>query len=138
MLTIRVAAVVFRDADGRVLTVRKRGTEAFMLPGGKREPGEEYVETAAREVDEELGLAITPADLTPLGHFHSAAANEPDHELESYVFTYGELTQTPQVASEIEELRWFSEGELRNPTRQITLAPMLQFDAVPAIFGDKR
>lgn len=133
---IRVAAVVFRDDEGRVLTVRKRGTERFMLPGGKPEPGEEFIDTAAREVDEELGLDVTRADLEPLAVFDSMAANEPGHRLESHVFTYrGTLTQTPAVAAEIDELRWLTEAELRAPTGDLLLAPMLQFDAVPVVFG---
>ena len=134
-LLIRVAAVVFRDAEGRVLTVRKRGTERFMLPGGKPEAGEEFIDTGAREVDEELGLDVTPDDLAVLGRFSSDAANEPGHALESHVFTYcGVLTQVPAVAAEIDELRWFTEAELRTPPPGVLLAPMLQFNAVPAIF----
>lgn len=35
-----VSAVLLPDADGRVLTVRKRGTSTFMQPGGKPDPGE--------------------------------------------------------------------------------------------------
>lgn len=134
-LLIRVAAVVFRDGEGRVLTVRKRDTERFMLPGGKPEAGEEFIDTAAREVDEELGLDVTPDDLDVLGRFSSDAANEPGHVLESHVFTYrGVLTQVPAVAAEIDELRWFTEAELRTPPPGVLLAPMLQFNAVPAIF----
>lgn len=133
-LLIRVAAVDFRDAEGRVLTVRKRGTERFMLPGGKPEAGEEFIDTGAREVDEELGLDVTPDDLDVLGRFSSDAANEPGHALESHVFTYcGVLTQVPAVAAEIDELRWFTEAELRTPPPGVLLAPMLQFNAVPAI-----
>lgn len=37
--TITVSAVVIRDAEGRVLTVRKRGTSAFMFPGGQARAG---------------------------------------------------------------------------------------------------
>ena len=52
------------------------------------------------------------------------------------MFTYpGELTQTPRVAAEIEELRWFTEAQLREPEGDVLLAPMLEFNAVPAIFG---
>ena len=34
---ISVVAALIRDNGGRVLLVRKRGTSAFMQPGGKRE-----------------------------------------------------------------------------------------------------
>ena len=133
---IRVAAVVFRNAEGHVLTVRKRNTQRFMLPGGKLEDGETFAQTASREVEEELGLVVSAAELEPLGEFRSDAANEPGFALESHVFTYpGELTQTPRVAAEIEELRWFTEAQLREPEGDVLLAPMLEFNAVPAIFG---
>ena len=47
--SIHVSAVVFRDEQDKVLTVRKHGTSKFMFPGGKPEPGESAVETAIRE-----------------------------------------------------------------------------------------
>ena len=56
--TIKVCTVVIKDDAGRVLTVRKRGTNALMLPGGKPEQGESVKDTAAREVAEELGVAL--------------------------------------------------------------------------------
>ena len=53
--TFVVAAVAF-VRDGHVLTVRKRGTTRFMLPGGKLEPGESAYAAAVREIREEVGL----------------------------------------------------------------------------------
>nr|WP_300336691.1 NUDIX domain-containing protein [Actinomyces sp.] len=57
---IIVSAVVIRDGDGRLLTVRKRGTQLFIFPGGKPEAGEDAAQTAAREAREELGIVIAP------------------------------------------------------------------------------
>ncbi|WP_408626054.1 NUDIX domain-containing protein, partial [Burkholderia cenocepacia] len=51
MSVITVSAVCF-SRDGRILTVRKRGTSMFMLPGGKPEGDESAAECAAREVHE--------------------------------------------------------------------------------------
>jgi 8-oxo-dGTP pyrophosphatase MutT (NUDIX family) len=125
---IRVSAVVLRDDAGRVLTVRKRGTVRFMLPGGKPEAGESAAETALREAHEELGVALDAALLEPLGVFHSAAANEPDHLLESAVFTHP-IVDIAGPAAEIDELRWLDPaGELPDD-----LAPMLQFHVLPAL-----
>ena len=109
---ITVAAVVFRDAEGRVLSVRKRGTDRYMLPGGKPEPGESPVEAAAREVAEELGVVVGADDLELLGEFEAEAANEPGHVVRSTVFTYA-APVTPAAAAEIAELRWSTLDELR-------------------------
>lgn len=105
---IRVSAVVMRDAEGRVLNVRKRGTDALMLPGGKHEPGEDPRDTAAREFLEELGVELDPDRLTLLGVFRASAANEPGFTVEATVFTHplvAEALQTLPLA-EIEHLEW--------------------------------
>lgn len=41
--TISIVAALIRDDAGRLLLVRKRGTLAFMQPGGKRDAGESDV-----------------------------------------------------------------------------------------------
>ena len=45
--TIRIAAALLIGPDGRTLLVRKRGTEAFMQPGGKIEAHEQPVHAPA-------------------------------------------------------------------------------------------
>ncbi|RDH09787.1 NUDIX hydrolase, partial [Tsukamurella pulmonis] len=85
MDVLTVAAVCFRDEAGRVLTVRKRGTDAFMLPGGKLEPGEAPIDCAVREIDEELGVALTTDDLSHLVSWRGPAANEANTDIESTV-----------------------------------------------------
>ncbi|WP_346730485.1 NUDIX hydrolase [Leucobacter allii] len=105
---IRVSAVVMRDAAGRVLHVRKRGTASLMLPGGKHEAGEDPRDTAVREFGEELGIALERDRLVALGVFRSPAANEPDHLVEAAVFEHplvpGALRARP--LAEIEHLEW--------------------------------
>jgi 8-oxo-dGTP diphosphatase len=58
--TIEIVAALIRDDAGRVLLVRKRGTSAFMQPGGKRDPGEDDVAALAREIDEGAWLRPGP------------------------------------------------------------------------------
>ena len=74
---IRIAAVALLR-DNHVLLVRKRGTDRFMLPGGKFEPEETAIATACRELHEELGIHIAPQALELLGTFTAPAAHEPD------------------------------------------------------------
>ncbi|UDY23175.1 NUDIX hydrolase [Nocardioides sp. Kera G14] len=131
-LVITVAAVVFRDGAGRLLSVRKRGTSRFMLPGGKLEPGEAPVDTAVREIAEELGLRLYADRLVVLGEFESDAANEPGHLLRSTVFTWPDVIahDAPQVAAEIEELRWATLEELESDPRT---APMTALNVIPLL-----
>ena len=62
---ISVVAALIRDEDGRVLLVRKRGTAAFMQPGGKRDPGESDIQALARELGEELGCRVAETSARP-------------------------------------------------------------------------
>lgn len=129
---IVVSAVVVRDAAGRILTVRKRGTSRFMLPGGKPEAGETAAQTAARELMEETGIAVAESDLDALGEFESVAANEPDHLLRSTVFTMRDAVadaDSIRPVAEIEEVRWLDLGEPL-PT---DLAPMLEGNVIPKL-----
>lgn len=127
---IRVCAVVFRDGDGRVLSVRKKNTSRFMLPGGKPESGETPRETAVREVREEIGTLIDAATLTHLGTFRTAAANEAGREVEGTIFTCP-ATVDPVPAAEIAEIRWV---DPRNPADAgVDLAPLLETKVFPAL-----
>lgn len=122
-----VVAAVALVRDGSVLTVRKRGTERFMLVGGKLEPGETALDAALRETREEVGLEIGSATL--LGEFLSEAANEPGHTLHSTVF-WVESDAEPVASAEIAEVRWTPltghPGDL---------APMLEHHVLPAILS---
>jgi 8-oxo-dGTP diphosphatase len=100
---IRIVAAVVVDDHGRLLVVRKRGTTAFMQPGGKLEPGESPVDALRREVREELGVGVT--DVQELGHHTAIAANEPGHCVAADLFLVG-LDGEPQIAAEIEEMAW--------------------------------
>jgi 8-oxo-dGTP pyrophosphatase MutT (NUDIX family) len=103
---IRVAAVALLRGD-QILIVRKRGTDHFMLPGGKFEPDETALEVACRELHEELGIPLPLRALDFLGTYTAPAANEPGHDVLAIVFV-ARLTDilAPRPQAEIAELRF--------------------------------
>ncbi len=98
--------------DRRVLVVRAAGSDAFYLPGGKPEPGETHAEAAAREVCEEVGIVVDPADLTLFSEIVAPAHNRPPGTVVRLIcFTGGKTEDEPVAANEIVELGWFTSAE---------------------------
>ncbi len=127
MNEIRVSAVVMRDAEGRVLNVRKRGTTMLMLPGGKPEAGETPAVTAMREFAEELGVQLDAARLRELGEFRAAAANEPGHVVVAHVFEHPHV-EGVRASAEIEHLEWIDPAAHRDD-----MAPLNTEHVFPAL-----
>ncbi|GAA2518833.1 NUDIX hydrolase [Rarobacter incanus] len=119
---IVVAAVCFVDDDGRVLTVRRSGTEPFILPGGKLRSDEGLASAALRAVDECLGITLQLVDLAWLGTWTALAANHPDHNVIATVFT-AILPQEPVPGAGIEEIHWVDPNGIESG---IKLAPLLE------------
>ena len=123
---IRIAAALLIGPDGRTLLVRKRGTQAFMQPGGKIDAHEQPAEALARELNEELGLTIDPIQAQFLGEFSAPAANEPGHVVQAQLFL---LTIDVDVspAAEIEEVIWIDPATDGN----VILAPLTRDVILP-------
>jgi len=126
---LEIAAVCFVDAAGALLTVRKRATRAFMLPGGKLEPAETPRAAAVREVGEELGFRCDPERLQLLGRWRADAANEPDTTLDAHVFVSTEQI-APTASGEIDEILWIP---LDGRVSKLPLAPLLVARVLPAL-----
>jgi len=126
--TLHIAAACLFDEQGRLLLVRKRNTRFFMLPGGKREPGEDALAALERELLEELELQLGADALQPLGRFQAPAANEADTWVQADIFRAA-LLHAVQPAAELEELRWL-DTSLPLPD---DLAPLLHEQVLPAL-----
>ena len=130
-MIVEVVGAVIRDAAGRLLTVRKRGTQRFMLPGGKRERGEDDLTALARELAEELGVALRSATL--LGRFEAPAANEAGATVRSHAYLVG-IEGEIAIQAEIEELLWMDPAA----TPDVPIAPLLLGQILPALIATSR
>jgi 8-oxo-dGTP pyrophosphatase MutT (NUDIX family) len=123
---IRIAAALLIGADGRTLLVRKRGTQAFMQPGGKIDAGESPAQALARELHEELGLVIATEQVQFLGEFSAVAANEPGFEVNCQLYRL-DVAQDLVPAAEIEEVVWIDAGSVDH----LHLAPLTRDSILP-------
>lgn len=127
--SVRVSAVVLRDRAGQVLTVRTRGTTAFMLPGGEPNQNEADATAAIRGCEDELGVALDEGLLRLVGVFEAPTANEPGRNVLATVFEHPNvLTGSPET--EIVETKWVEPDDAR-------AAPLLRETVFPALQRQK-
>jgi len=123
---IKVVAALIRDSAGRVLLVRKRGTAAFMQPGGKRDRGEDDVAALAGEIAEELGCCLLRDTIQPLGEFDAVAANEPGRRVHACLYAV-EVSGDFAPDREIDALIWVDPAT----PPDIPLAPLTRDHILP-------
>jgi 8-oxo-dGTP diphosphatase len=123
---ISVVAALVRDDRGRVLLVRKRGTAAFMQPGGKRDSGESDVAALSRELTEELGCRVDEHSARSLGVFECASANEPGFRVRAAVYAV-DVEGAVEPKAEIEEMIWVDPYALPD----LHLAPLTRDYVLP-------
>jgi 8-oxo-dGTP diphosphatase len=126
LTTAYIAAALIRDDEGRVLLVRKRGTRAFMQAGGKVEWGETPFDALRRELGEELGLSVLDSDVSYIGVFEAAAANEPGLRVRAELFEVA-LKGPVNKAAEIDEVLWLDPDS----AEPIALAPLTRDYVLP-------
>ena len=123
MKLITVAAAIILNNQQQLLVVRKKNTEFFMQVGGKLEPNELPEVTMLREIQEEISCEARIENF--IGRFETMAANEPDHQLVSYVY-FVELNEQPHIDAEIAEMKWIDLDDV-----DTLLAPLTTEVAIP-------
>lgn len=123
---IGIVAALVQDEAGRVLLVRKRGTRAFMQPGGKLGKEESPLTALEREIREELSCSMRAADAVFLGNYSAPAANEDGCRVEAALYRV-EIEGPIRAAAEIEEVVWL---DPRAP-HALELAPLTRDEVLP-------
>jgi 8-oxo-dGTP pyrophosphatase MutT (NUDIX family) len=108
--------LLFVRAEGRLLLARKKrglGVDKWNGPGGKLNAGESEAAAAARECQEETGLAVSAAGVKHCGVVEFRFVDRPAWDSECHLFvaeyraTMGEPRETEEMAP-----RWFDEESL--------------------------
>jgi 8-oxo-dGTP pyrophosphatase MutT (NUDIX family) len=118
--TVGAACVIQRD-DGAVLLVRLVYRDGWGLPGGLIKRHEDVADCARREVDEEVGLAVTLASEA------AVVVDSRPQRVDVVFWAHPAPGADPNAvwprSPEIREVRWFPAGEL----------PTLQHETVSAL-----
>ena len=117
---ITIVAALVLDGS-KTLLVRKRGTRAFMQPGGKVHGEESAREALDREIGEELGCRIVIGSERLLGTYEGPAANEPEALLRADLYAV-ELAGEAIPLAEIDEMLWL---DIDSPA-PVELAPFTE------------
>ena len=117
-LGLPIVAHVFLLRDEMVLLQRRQGTGFedgnYGLVGGHIEGGESIRATAVRECREEIGIAVDPADLEPLGVVHYTGHSG---EGVDFFFAARRWNGDPALVADADDLRWCHPDDL--PTNTI-------------------
>jgi 8-oxo-dGTP diphosphatase len=110
-------AVLFHDAEGRLLLVKPTYRPHWILPGGAMDPGEAPRQTAVREIAEELGLYRVPGRMLCVD-FVPALPRRPKSAV-VYLFDGGLLGSAEQSAirlpaDELSDHRFVDHADLRD------------------------
>ena len=130
MKRVHVAAAVIRDASGKILIARRADTQhqggLWEFPGGKVEAGEAVNAALARELQEELGIAVQAArPLIKVQHDY------PDKQVLLDVWEVSAFSGEPHGV-EGQPLAWVSPRELTDYEFPAANQPIVAAARLPA------
>ena len=90
--------ILFLGGSRKVLFLRRN--EGWCLPGGKQEIGEDNLQCAIRETEEETGISIKNEPISYLGKSHSISGRI------VHVYVSSTIREEVQLSGEHSEWRW--------------------------------
>ncbi|NGM71817.1 NUDIX hydrolase [Sphingobacterium sp. SGL-16] len=125
---IIIASALLLNANKELLVVRKHKSKFYMLPGGKVEHNETYIQTLLREIKEELNLEFKETDFKYLGQHQTEAVNEENTIVQGNIFLLQTALESLPIAhAELAEVRFVKKEEYKD----LQLAHLLEEFALP-------
>jgi mutator protein MutT len=103
----KAGAILLRDK--KLLLTHELGKKFYLAPGGIVETGETSEEAVIRELEEEVNIKVTPANLDFFGTFYAQAAGAEDKYLQMDVYLVKNWSGEPTPSSieeEIDAIAW--------------------------------
>ncbi len=105
-----VAALLF-DEQGRILACRRPSQDAWAgwweFPGGKVDDNESPSQALSRELEEEIGVSISPSHLV-----ESSTFDYDDRTVRLQIWNCGKIDPIQIILNEHDESRWLTKEEL--------------------------
>jgi 8-oxo-dGTP diphosphatase len=119
MKNIHLAGCILQDDQGRILLLHRNTTKRtqWEIPGGKIDEGEDAQATAVREIEEELGVAVTITR-----HLGDRSFTEDDYTME-YTWFGAKITDgVPKVMEPQthDECRYFSLDDMQKLASELS------------------
>jgi 8-oxo-dGTP diphosphatase len=138
------SAALFTSPAGHVLLVKPNYRDLWSLPGGMLDDGEPPHEGCRREVEEEIGLQITPGPLLTVGWV--APYDTRHRPIVHFIFDGGELDAATPIRlqeSELDGYRFVAPGDLAEylppfMTTRVTAALQRRAGQGPAYLPEAR
>lgn len=100
--------------NNKILLVKSFKHNAYYVPGGKLEAGEDEVSAIIREVKEEIDVDLDHQSIKHYGDFTNQAHDEPKGTQVSIVCYTAKHQGNPKPSNEIEKMQYFSHQEYHN------------------------
>jgi len=94
--------------DQKLLAIKLKGNNSYILPGGQKEPKESDVIALSREIKDGLGIILEISSFEHLGIFEAAADNGKTGILVRSTFYSAEYTGEPTINPEEGDILWLN------------------------------
>lgn len=114
--------------DGKVLSTRSKGKDAYYLPGGKREGDESDLQTLVREIKEELSVDVLPDTAKLYGIFEAQAHGKAEGIVVRMTCYTAAFSGSLQPDNEIAEMVWLATADMESisPVDKLIFADLHQ------------